>query len=62
MNKTKRIYRMYIKFAYRNVINELISEVLQMENYKEYEAEHDTFSDGWHTAFDRVIDLLEKSK
>ena len=62
MNKTKKIFRTYQKYAYNNVLNELIHQVLLLENVKEDTTDHDTFRDGWNTAIERVVELLEEQK
>jgi maltose-binding protein MalE len=62
MNRTKKTYRTYCKYAYNNILNEIISEILKMENYKEYTPNHDTFGDGWNTCVERVIGLIGELK
>lgn len=62
MNKVKKNFRMYEKYAYKNVINDLISEVLQLENFREYTPDTDTFGDGWNTCIERILKLLSDVK
>lgn len=62
MTKTKKTYQTYCKYAYVNLLGELSQEILRMENFREYDTNHDTFGDGWNECIERVIKLIEEQK